>query len=297
VGTSRIAYKKELFDDYLIKIDKFILGWFAKDGQISLYLDQNNFIGPHTTFGRFLNNSLQIFYFFYYLIPYIAMHFMSLLNCGKEVLFRFENKGRKSPSYTHRWSKTHFLFGTYLLTCVFVFFTNTLIPASSPRKHLADKYIHPLELSGFARYLNKKCKDDKSANSFPSGHVAEVLSIGLSYVMVKNYIMGIVIIFCSFLIGMATLFLRYHYFCDILAAIVCSLLSLSINYIFGYKIYLKEKENEGKNLEIKDNNKSLGIINVNINMDSSQKENKLNIGKLNDKIDKNHVELVEEKIN
>ena len=222
---------------------------------------------------------------------------MSLLNCGKEVLFRFENKGKKSPSYTHRWSKTHFLFGTYLLTCVFVFFTNTLIPASSPRKHLADKYIHPLELSGFARYLNKKCKDDKSANSFPSGHVAEVLSIGLSYVMVKNYIMGIVIIFCSFLIGMATLFLRYHYFCDILAAIVCSLLSLSINYFFGYKIYLKEKENGGKNLEIKDNNKSLGIINVNINMDSSQKENKLNIGNFNDKIDKNHVELVEEKIN
>ena len=222
---------------------------------------------------------------------------MSLLNCGKEVLFRFENKGRKSPSYTHRWSKTHFLFGTYLLTCVFVFFTNTLIPASSPRKHLADKYIHPLELSGFARYLNKKCKDDKSANSFPSGHVAEVLSIGLSYVMVKNYIMGIVIIFCSFLIGMATLFLRYHYFCDILAAIVCAFLSLSINYFFGYKIYLKEKENEGKNLEIKDNNKSLGIINVDINTDSSQKENKLNIGNLNDKIDKNHVELVEEKIN
>ena len=47
-------------------------------------------------------------------------------------------------------------------------------------------------------------------------------------------------------------------------------------------------------MEIKDNNKSLGIINVNINMDSSQKDNKLNI---QNKIDKNHVELVEEKIN
>ena len=222
---------------------------------------------------------------------------MSLLNCGKEVLFRFENRGRKSPSYTHRWNKTHFLFGTYLLTCVFVFFTNTLIPASSPRKHLADKYIHPLELSGFAKYLNKKCKDDKSANSFPSGHVAEVLSIGLSYFIVKNYIMGLVIIICSFLIAMATLFLRYHYFCDILAAIVCSLLSLTINYCFGYKIYLKKIEGERKNMEIKDNNKSLGIINVNINMDSSQKDNKLNIQNKIDKIDKNHVELVEEKIN
>ena len=294
IATSRITYKKEITDDYLMKIDKFILGWLFKDGQVSLYIDQNNFIGPHTTFGRFLNNSLQIFYFFYYLIPYIAMHFMSLMNCLKEVLFRFLNNGKKTSSYTQRWSKTHFTFGTYLLTCVFVFFTNTLVPASSPRKHLADKFIHPLELTGFAKYLNKKCKDDKSANSFPSGHVAEVLSIGLSYIVVKNYTMGIVIILCSFLIVFATLFLRYHYFCDIIAAVICSFLGLSINYFFGYKIYLKESEKKRKNLKIRDMNKSLGIINVDINMDSSQKENKL---KLENEIKKNHVEFVEEKNN
>ena len=294
IATSRITYKKEITDDYLMKIDKFILGWLFKDGQVSLYIDQNNFIGPHTTFGRFLNNSLQIFYFFYYLIPYIAMHFMSLMNCLKEVIFRFQNNGKKTSSYTQRWSKTHFTFGTYLLTCVFVFFTNTLVPASSPRKHLVDKFIHPLELTGFAKYLNKKCKDDKSANSFPSGHVAEVLSIGLSYIVVKNYMMGIVIILCSFLIVFATLFLRYHYFCDIIAAVICSFLGLSINYFFGYKIYLKESEKKRKNLKIRDMNKSLGIINVDINMDSSQKENKL---KLENEIKKNHVEFVEEKNN
>ena len=294
IATSRITYKKEITDDYLMKIDKFILGWLFKDGQVSLYIDQNNFIGPHTTFGRFLNNSLQIFYFFYYLIPYIAMHFMSLMNCLKEVLFRFLNNGKKTSSYTQRWSKTHLIFGTYLLTCVFVFFTNTLVPASSPRKHLVDKFIHPLELTGFAKYLNKKCKDDKSANSFPSGHVAEVLSIGLSYIVVKNYMMGIVIILCSFLIVFATLFLRYHYFCDIIAAVICSFLGLSINYFFGYKIYLKESEKKRKNLKIRDMNKSLGIINVDINMDSSQKENKL---KLENEIKKNHVEFVEEKNN
>ena len=288
IATSRIAYKKELTDHLLIKIDKILLGWFFKDGQVSLYLDQNNFMGPHTTLGRFFNNSLQIFYFFYYLIPYICMHFMSLLNCLKEVLFRFQNNGRKSVSYVHRWSKTHFIFGTYLLTCIFVFFTNTLVPASSPRIFLSDKYIHPLELSGFARYLNKKCKDNKSANSFPSGHVAEVLSIGLSYVITKSYLTGYVIIFCSFLIGLATLFLRYHYFCDIVAAVICAVLSLVINYYFGYKIYLKKGR---KNLVIKDSNKSLGIINVNINIDSDNKEN--NIEAI-DKKDKNHIELVEE---
>ena len=293
LGTSRITIKKELKDDLLIKMDKFFLGWLFKDGQICLYLDQNNFLGPHTIFGKFLDNSLQIFYFFYYIIPYITMHFMSLMNCGKEILYRFQNQGKKSCSYTHRWSKTHFIFGTYLLTCVLVFFINTLVPASSPRKYLKEKFIHPLELSGFAKYLNKKCKDDKSANSFPSGHVAEVLSIGLAYLIAKNYIMGYIVIFCSFLIAMATLFLRYHYFSDIIAAVVCSGTSLIINYFFGYKIYLKKRGNR-KNMEIKDINKSLGIINVNINMDSSQKDNKINFD--NNKY-KNHAQLVDEKIN
>ena len=55
------------------------------------------------------------------------MHFMALMNCGKEIIFRFQNKGKKSFSYSHRWSNTHFIFGTYLLTCVFIFFTNTSI--------------------------------------------------------------------------------------------------------------------------------------------------------------------------
>ena len=222
------------------------------------------------------------------------MHFMSLMNCGKEVIFRFQNKGKKSYSYTHRWSNTHFIFGTYLLTCVFVFFINTLVPASSPRKFLSEKFVHPLDLSGFAKYLNKKCKDDKSANSFPSGHVAEVLSIGLSYLIIKNYLVGTIIIISSFLIGMATLFLRYHYFCDIIAAILCSLLSLFINYFFGYKKYLNNLEKKGRKMEIKNINNSMGIINVNINMDSSQKENEV---KIDEEKDKNHVQFVEEKDN
>ena len=290
--TARIVYKKELKDDLLIKIDNIILGWLVNDGQISLYIDKNNFIGPHTTFGKFLNNSLQIFYFYYYIIPYITMHFFSLMNCGKEVLFRFKNNGIKSVSYTRRWSNTHFIFGTYLLTCIFIFFINSLVPASSPRKYLSEKFIHPLNLTGFAKYLNSKAKDDKSANSFPSGHVAEILCIGLAYIIIGNYILGTIVIFSSFLIAMATIFLRYHYFCDIVAAIICSFVALMINYFFGYRIYLKKKGK--KSLKIKDINRSLGIINVNMNMDITKEGN--NSNSVSQK-DKNHAELVEEKDN
>ena len=250
IATSRITVKMEVKDDTLMKLDKLLLGWLFQDGQVSLYIDQNNIIGPHTTLGRFINNSLQIFYFFYYIIPYITMHFYSLANCGKEIIFRYRHRGAKSPTHRKIWNNTHFLFGVYLLTCVFVFFVNTLVPASSPRKYMKEKFIHPLTLSGFARYLNKKCKDDKSANSFPSGHVAEVLSIGFCFIAMKNYFVAIIVISCSTLIGLATLFLRYHYFCDIVMAVILAYLSYFINYHLGYKKYLKKMRNEVNNTRV-----------------------------------------------
>jgi hypothetical protein len=81
VASSRIAIKKQKKDGLLIKIDKYMLGWLIKDGQISLWIDKNKYIGPQTVLGMFLNNALQISYFFYYLIPYVTMYFINLLNC------------------------------------------------------------------------------------------------------------------------------------------------------------------------------------------------------------------------
>jgi membrane-associated phospholipid phosphatase len=244
VAASRIAIKKHIRDDLLIKMDKFLLGWLIKDGQISLWIDNNKFIGPHTILGMFINNALQISYFFYYLIPYVTMHFINLLNCLREIIFRYQNNGSKSATYRKNWNNTLFLFSVYLLTCVFVFFVNTLLPATSPRKYLKEKFTHPLTLSGFPGYLNKRCKDEKSANSFPSGHVAEILSIGLSYLGTREYHIGVIVIFNTVLIALATLFLRYHYFCDILMAIFLAFLSFILNYFFGYKRYLNYKQKD-----------------------------------------------------
>ena len=173
------------------------------------------------------------------------MDFMSLLNCLKEIIFRFNHNGIKSSSYKKNWNTALFIFSVYLLTCVFVFFVNTLVPATSPRKHLKNEFTHSLNLSGLGKYLNRKCKDEKSANSFPSGHVAEMLSIGLSYYATKKKLAGKIIILSCGLISLATLFLRYHYFCDIIAAVFLSLLSFGINYYFGlrrYRKYIKEHE-------------------------------------------------------
>ena len=240
IAASRITYKSQHKDDLLMKIDKYLLGWLIKDGQISLWIDKNNFIGPHTILGRFINNTLQICYFSYYVIPYTTMHFINILNCGREIIFRYQNSGFKSATYRQNWNNTLFVFSVYLLTCVLVFFVNTLVPATSPRKHLKGKFIHSLNLSGFGKYLNKRCKEERSANSFPSGHVTEILSIGLSYLATKEYSIGIIVIICSFLIVLATFFLRYHYFCDILMGIILAFIGFTINYCFGYRRYKKK---------------------------------------------------------
>ena len=124
--------------------------------------------------------------------------------------------------------------------------------------------VHPLKLTGLAKYLNSKCKDEKSANSFPSGHVAEILSIGLAYLRMRKYFIGVIVIICSMLIGLATLFLRYHYFCDILMAVILSYLSYLINYNFGYKIYLnsmnKEKSKDITDVKILNESDTKGHI-------------------------------------
>ena len=247
LSSSRITYKMRKKDESIVKIDSYILDWIFKYGQLSLYLDNNNYIGPHTTIGQLINNILQIFYLFYYIIPYLSLYAIFEANCIKEIIFRYINKGQKSCTYISHWKNTFFIFGVYNLTFIFVFLINSFIPAGSPRKFLEKEYKHKLELSGIAKFLNDTCKDDKSANSFPSGHVAESMCIAFAYFGMGKKKEGYFFFFCSLMIAFATLFLRYHYFVDVLCAISISGFCFFFNYYFGYiqnedKIYKNKKK-------------------------------------------------------
>lgn len=278
LATSRIAISKNLKDEQLLKLDNILLGWIFTNGQLSLSLDKNNYIGPHTIIGNFINNILQIFYFTYYVIPYVTMYAIYFSNCVKETIFRFNHEGKKSKTYNKRWNNTFFLFGTYTLTYCFVFGINSIVPASSPRKFLENKFIHKLNFSGLGNYLNKTCKDNNSANSFPSGHVAETICISFAYFGMGKINEGLLILFFSLMIALATLFLRYHYFVDMIAGMFLAFLSFLINYYFGYKridkILIKNKE----------------VIKV-LNDSSSNSKNELHV-KLEEEIKSNNQEKV-----
>jgi hypothetical protein len=52
----------KLYDDELLAMDRAMLGWVFPDGQLSLWADENRFIGPTSLIGPLLTEILQIYY-------------------------------------------------------------------------------------------------------------------------------------------------------------------------------------------------------------------------------------------
>ena len=227
LASSRIAYKKEYKDEAILKIDAFLLGHFFPKGQLSLYLDENENFGPLSKWGKIINNILLIIYFTYYLIPYVFAFMMLLRKCLLETIYRYKNKGEKSNNYNDTWSKFYYCISVYNLTYLQIFFINAFVPAISPRLYLKDEYKNELIYIGLNKIIGN-IKDDASANSFPSGHVAETVCLVLPFFVMKRYFIAIFILLDSLLISLATLVLRYHYFLDILMGILNSLMSFFI---------------------------------------------------------------------
>ena len=238
LASSRIASKKKLMDDALVKVDEFFLGGLFPKGQISLYLDENKNFGPNTVGGKIINNILILFYFTYYLNPYVFIFIVLFKNCVKETVHRYKNNGEKLPTYNNSWNWFYFTLAVYIATYIQIFFINTLVPAVSPRLYLKDEYKNDIVYVGLNKYM-VNIKDDASANSFPSGHVAETFCLVFPFLEMKRYYIAVFVLIVSLLIGLATVVLRYHYFADVLVGMLNSVLAFLVCYLI--KLILKKR--------------------------------------------------------
>ena len=241
LSSSRVARNKKLLDESLVKMDEFFLGGLFPKGQISLYLDENKYFGPKTTGGKIINNILILFYFTYYLNPYVFIFLVLFIKCIKETIFRYKNNGQKSNTYFDSWNKFYFTVSVYIATYIQIFFINSLVPAVSPRLHLKDEYKNEIVYVGLNKYM-VNIKDDGSANSFPSGHVAETFCLVFPFFGMKRYYIGIFVIIVSLLIGLATVILRYHYFIDVFVGMLNSTLAYLVCYILRIVLEIKYPE-------------------------------------------------------
>ena len=176
---------------------------------------------------------------------------MLLRKCLLETIYRYKNKGEKSNNYYDTWSKLYFCISVYSLTYLQIFFINTLVPAISPRLYLKNEYKNKLIYIGLNKIIGS-IKDDSSANSFPSGHVAETFCLVLPFFVIKKYFIAIFILLDSLLISLATLVLRYHYFSDVLMGMINSLIAFAICYFVKYKIKGNMKGSSYENIPFDD---------------------------------------------
>ena len=258
LASSRISSKKQIYDEFLIKIDSSFFGHIFPKGQLSLYLDENKIFGPSTLYGKIINNILIIFYFSFYIIPYYIIFIVLLKKCIQETIYRYNNQGKRSITFYYSWNKFYFTSSVYILTYILILFINTCVPAISPRIYLKNEYKNEIVYFGINKYISK-IKDDNSANSFPSGHVGEVFCFVLPFYMMKYNFIGNIILIISILVCLSTLVLRYHYFFDVFIGISIALISFIICYFI--KIIYKDKNQE---INEKNNLKELFLIELEI---------------------------------
>lgn len=199
---------------------------------MSLLLDQSEHGNPSSVLGRFYTDVLQIFYVTYYVWGYLP-----ILILGYRYIRAW--KRRDGHGVNKALAQVKLYLTGWLSSFLFVFTINTCLPAMSPRLFLKQYYSHRLEGFGLARLLIGVATEDKSFGSFPSGHFAESLVAGIYLLQIQRPT-GIVVVISSVMIGLATQFLRYHYFADLIGAGLLVPLSLLIGHCITPGVFRRE---------------------------------------------------------
>lgn len=230
--SAEICYLAEKKDQLFVDFDTFILGKFFPKGQISLWLDVHPTLNPETSLGIFFNTIFQFFYMIYYLIPVISVFGYPLTGVIKETIYLCKNNGVYSDNYDKAWDEMYFFGSCFIHSYMPVIFGNTLFPAWSPRLYLQKEYKTELKFY----YLIQKIsiRKNKSANSFPSGHVSETSVYIFAMHLFGYKKLEIFSFICSFMIALSTVVLRYHYFADVCISIAIAYWAFYLVYRFGY---------------------------------------------------------------
>jgi membrane-associated phospholipid phosphatase len=221
-------YKRSYFDAQLVEVDTLLLGWAFPQGQVSLFLDQSDSLNPETFIGKLYSEVLMLTYMTYYIWPYLV----TLIPTTKILLRYLKKDIQTEEQHKENWRVLKVTAAIWAISYLTVFLINSLVPASSPRIYFDGQYEHPITGFGLAGKLQGMAKENRSANSFPSGHVAETLAASLAaFFVVKMPILGGFMLVNSFLMMLATVMMRYHYFVDMLAGFFIGVGSFAIGYI------------------------------------------------------------------
>lgn len=202
-----------LVDGALARMDARLFGALWPHGQLAVAVDRSAVLGPATHLGRGITELLQLAYFSYYVWGYGLLFFLL------RRVFRGGGDGAWAllQAFLCAWV------GAYLLN----FALYLAVPAMGPWWAFPEWYAHPLEglaLAGPIRALI--AENQVTPDCFPSGHTALSWITALVALRVAPRY-GRLALVAAMLITLATLWLRYHYATDVLAAIPLILVGLA----------------------------------------------------------------------
>ncbi|GAM22535.1 hypothetical protein SAMD00019534_057100, partial [Acytostelium subglobosum LB1] len=221
-ATGKVVIHLQLstWDQTLLDTDSSLMGWLFPMGQMGLYIDKSDRLGPDSFIGSLSTEVFQLSYISYYIWGY-SMEIYLIYNLWRCYLSKDIEKRRRMPI----WDQLLKMFiVTWISTYFIVFSINLMVPAVSPRVYLQGEYVNSLKGFGLAGIIRSKIDNaaQGSFGSFPSGHIATSWAVAFaSYKIVPVY--GIVSGFAAFLITIATMYLRYHYMVDFLGAMPVSI--------------------------------------------------------------------------
>jgi membrane-associated phospholipid phosphatase len=189
----------------IMKIEQTLFKPFFTDGHISLALDRNAVLNPQAPLGKVLTEFFQIMYFSYYLWGFLLMA-LGIYWVRKD----YKENHLYLMSFTCTW------IGAFTLNYLFYM----IVPVIGPELTLSGRYKNPLEGIWVAPWIHRLIDDGHTTleDCFPSGHVAlSWVTAFLALRVLKG--LGRVLVFCAVSVTLATLYLRYHYIVDVIAAV------------------------------------------------------------------------------
>ncbi len=211
--------KLEHLDLILADVDRTLWGWLFAKGQISFWLDGNSWLNPSTMPGKILTEIFQIAYSSYY---FWSLGLVFAL-CAKTL---FGAKKQES------WSALKLVMSSYSVAYIFNYIGYILVPAVGPRLVFENYYKHALQGLWLTIPFREIIMNNQSTleDCFPSGHTA---ISWLTAIMFLRFFpkVGRIAVVAAILITMATLYLRYHYIVDLIAALPLIVLALLWGFV------------------------------------------------------------------
>ena len=193
--------------------DQALLGALFPDGQVSLWLDAHSWVGPGTFVGKALTELFQVSYFSYYLWGYglLALLSVRLVRASRQKLEwkRVPHLEQDLLDFLCAWA------GAYWVN----FVCYIVLPVIGPKFDYPQRFTHSVDGFGFARMIQDFIASQQAVmeDCFPSGHTAlSWITAIAAWRFAPRY--ARVVTPVAFVITLATLYLRYHYVADVLAA-------------------------------------------------------------------------------